>query len=70
MYRVRPRDFDLTIRRHVDLDVDRTLKRRGREDHYRTIRRAIDVEKAFAVEQPETLEIEIEVDLSELYPDD
>ncbi|HEX8790294.1 MAG TPA: hypothetical protein VF765_05030 [Polyangiaceae bacterium] len=50
--------------------MDRTLKRRGREDHYRTIRRAIDVEKAFAVEQPETLEIEIEVDLSELYPDD
>lgn len=67
MYRVRPRDFDLNVRRRVD-DEDQTLKRRGREDAYRTIKRAIDVEKAFAIEHTETLDIEIEVDLSELSP--
>lgn len=83
MYRVRPRDFDLTVRRHVDQDRDRTPKRRG-EHLYRTIKYAIDVEKAFAVEEPpkpivaadgpsasddDWCDIEIEVDLSELYPD-
>jgi hypothetical protein len=83
MYRVRARDFDLTVRRRFDLDRDGTLKRRGREDAYRTIKLAVDVEKAFAEQPTEPVvaadgpsasdedwsEIEIEVDLSELYPD-
>ncbi len=49
--RLRARDFDRTIRRSVASDVDPTVKRR-RADLEPTVKRAIDVEKAFAVEEP------------------
>ena len=49
--RVRARDFDSTIRRRLETDVAPTVKRR-RPDLQTTVKRAIDVQKAFAIEEP------------------
>lgn len=48
--RLRARDFDQTVRRRRDPEMDRTVKRR-RADLDQTVKRAIDVKKAFAQEE-------------------
>jgi hypothetical protein len=70
--RARARDFDRTIQRPLVPDKDRTVKRR-RADLDRTVKRAIDVAKAFAVEEATRpglgagdVPLEIEIDLSDL----